>query len=202
MLSSSVIILMSIMVYFPIQTHPTLAHKKAAVTQDSRHETYQFPDSNSLTSTDEKYFEMVHNEANWNGKQQNYTYSNTANKEPKDEDIKIDRHGAPDSNSLTEIDREYFNIVKTEDGLSQFFKTKVDPHSILQFKRLERPVTQNPDEILEKVSPLIDKSPEIIKQESATDKHPSFKFHIVSPDQTNKNKKPIVGLYLGQANNS
>ena len=28
MLSSMVIILMSIMVYFPIQTHPTLAHKK------------------------------------------------------------------------------------------------------------------------------------------------------------------------------
>ena len=49
----------------------------------------------------------------------------------------------PDSNSLMEMDREYFNIVKTEDGLSQFFKTKRDPLSILPFKRLDTPMNKN-----------------------------------------------------------
>ena len=29
---------------------------------------------------------------------------------------------APPSHSLTETDREYYNIVRTEDGLSQYFK--------------------------------------------------------------------------------
>ena len=40
---------------------------------------------------------------------------------------RIDRYGAPENNSLTEKDRKYLNIIKTEDGLSQFFKTKRDP---------------------------------------------------------------------------
>ena len=35
---------------------------------------------------------------------------------------------------------------------------------------------------------------------SVRERHPYFKFHIVSPDKTNKNKKSIVGLYLGPNN--
>jgi len=193
------------MVHFPIQTHPTVAHKKVpdTMTHYSRRETYRFPVSNSLTSADEKYFEMVHNEANWDGKQENGTISNMRNEKPKsqnDRHTKIDRHGAPDSNSLTEMDREYFNIVKTEDGLSQFFKTKRDPHSILPFKRLDTEVNRNVHTGLKEDGPLSDKSVQIIKHAVVSEKHPSFKFHIVSPDKTNKNKKPIVGLYLGPNN--
>ena len=86
--------------------------------------------------------------------------------------------------------REYFNIVKTEDGLSQFFKTK----------RLDTEVNRNVHTGLKEDGPLSDKSVEIIKHAFVSEKHPSFKFHIVSPDKTNKNKKPIVGLYLGPNN--
>ena len=43
-----------------------------------------------------------------------------------------DKHGAHDNNYLTEIDREYFNIIEAEDGLSHFFQTKRHPPFILQ----------------------------------------------------------------------
>ena len=39
--------------------------------------------------------------------------------------------------------KKYLNILKTEDGLSQFFKTKRDPQSILPIKRLDTPVNRN-----------------------------------------------------------
>ena len=39
-----------------------------------------------------------------------------------------------DSNALTETDREYFNIVKTEDGLSKFFKNYLKNSRISQFQ--------------------------------------------------------------------
>lgn len=193
------------MVHFPIQTHPMLAHKKvpATMTQYSRNETYHFPESNSLTSADDKYFEMVHNEANWKGIQENVTFEELHYEEIKPKEAqrtRIDRHGAPDSNSLTEMDREYFNIIKTEDGLSQFFKTKRDPQSILPFKRLDTPVNRNTLKGQKEVNPYSDKGVEIPKHAFVSERHPSFKFHIVSPDKTNKNKKPIVGLYLGPNN--
>ena len=77
-----------------------------STTQNYRHESYCFRVSNSSISADYKYFLMVHKE---------------------NQGKRIDRYGAPENNSLTEKDRKYLNIIKTEDGLSQFFKTKRDP---------------------------------------------------------------------------
>ena len=79
-----------------MQVHDTL-------TQSTTHETYHFPVSNSLTSADEKYFEMVHNEANWKGIQEYVTFEELHYEElkPKEaQQTRIDRHGAPDSNSI------------------------------------------------------------------------------------------------------
>lgn len=36
--------------------------------------------------------------------------------------VRIDSHGFPESFALTETDREYFNIIKTEDGTSDFIR--------------------------------------------------------------------------------
>ena len=161
------------------------------MTEFSRQENYQFPDSNSLTSADEKYFEMAQNETNWKRKQGKLTVSNLKVKEQKirnDEVIRIDQQGAPDSNSLTEVDREYFNIIKTEDGLSQFFKTKANSH----FKIMDK---LNED-IDTEISQILEINPKSVNHESVGDNHQSFKYHIISLNKTNKNKKPIVGLYL------
>ena len=46
--------------------------------------------------------------------------------QPLRNEVKIDSHGYPDSYSLTETDREYFNVIKTEDGQSRFFLTSED----------------------------------------------------------------------------
>ena len=42
-------------------------------------------------------------------------------------EVKVDSHGFPDSYSLTETDRQYFNIIKTEDGSSDFFTDPPPP---------------------------------------------------------------------------
>jgi len=185
------------MIYFPIQTQPTQAHKKDPVTMArTTGPAYSFPVSNSLTPSDERYFEMIQKEANWGQEGENITYI----EKPKEENIKvvhqqtIDRHGAPDSNSLTETDREYFNIIKTEDGLSQFFKNQRDTESNVPLKRLNASANRNIYKESERIS---DTSGDISNNKLVSEKHPSFRFHIVSPDKSNKNKKPIVGLYLG-----
>ena len=69
------------------------------MTEYSRQESYKFPVSNSLTSTDEKYFEMIQNETDLRGKQGNFTFSYSQMRDNMV--IRIDQHGAPDSNSLT-----------------------------------------------------------------------------------------------------
>ena len=160
------------------------------MTQYSRRERYQFPESYSLTSTDEKYFEMVYNETDWNRKQEKIVFYESKVQPSEQESIRIDQHGAPDSNSLTEADREYFNIIKTEDGLSQFFKTKTNP----LFKTSNPPVNADEHKI---ISQTLDSSdPKISNYESVSDSYHSFKYHIITQDKRNKNKKPIVGIYL------
>ena len=163
------------------------------MTEFSRQENYQFPDSNSLTSADEKYFEMVQNETNWKRKQGKLTVSNLKVKEQKirnDEVIRIDQQGAPDSNSLTEVDREYFNIIKTEDGLSDFFKIRINPNY-----NLVKPAKKKINEVSQS-----DNYPNNDNQVLISDNHPMFKYHLVSLENNNKNKKPIVGLYLPHIN--
>ena len=53
--------------------------------------------------------------------------------EAEEEPIKPgnERSRSPESFSLTETDREYFNIIKTEDGLSQFYKSISSPRGKL-----------------------------------------------------------------------
>ena len=86
------------------------------------------------------------------------------------------RHGLPDSNSLTQVDREYFNIIKTEDGVSQFYK---------YFNSIPKP-----------------KSDEMKNNLSISEKHPRFRFHIIKPtDAKSSGSKPIVGIYLANAGN-
>ena len=145
-----------------------------------------------MTSTDEKYFEMINNEANWHGRQKTNEFSESEVNTPRLHEgvIRIDQHRAPDSNSLTEADREYFNIIKTEDGLSQFFKTKTNP----LFKTSNPPVNADEHKI---ISQTLDSSdPKISNYESVSDSYHSFKYHIITQDKRNKNKKPIVGIYL------
>ena len=80
---------------------------------------------------------------------------------------RLDPQGFPESFSLTETDREYFNIIKTEDGLSQFYKSVRDPGPQSEGGREEGPENRGQNH------------------------HPNFKYHVV----TSSNKR-IVGLYL------
>ena len=75
----------------------------------------------SLTSIDKTYFSLIESENQWTH---------------VDAEASADafKEGAPDSNALTETDREYFNIVKTEDGLSKFFKNYFKNSRISQFQ--------------------------------------------------------------------
>ena len=161
------------------------------MTEYSRQESYKFPDSNSLTSTDEKYFEMIQNETDLGGKQGNFTFSYSQKRD--DMVIRIDQHGAPDSNSLTEADREYFNIIKTEDGLSEFYKTKIDPDYIL-----DSLVTGQAGQVHTFDSPPRDNDPDNDNKVLISDMHPVFKYHLVTMGNKNNEgkKKRIVGLYL------
>ena len=142
---------------------------------------------------------MVLSEANWNGKRRNLTLLNNQLKTQELQELISLRTNNlfPESNSITEIDREYFNIVKTEDGQSKFFKGKrIDSHQLLNYKRLQ--LVDNGD--VDNVFSTFTNTKEIINQRIVSEKHPSFKFHIVSPDKKSKNKKPIVGLYLTNTN--
>ena len=91
---------------------------------------------------------------------------------------RLDSQGFPESFSLTETDREYFNIIKTEDGLSQFYKSVRDPAHQAQGER-EQEEEEEEAEISGQNYPKHQKS------------HPNFKYHVV----TSSNKR-IVGLYL------
>ena len=130
---------------------------------------------------------MINNETDLRGKQENFTFSNSQVRE--NEAIRIDQHGAPDSNSLTEADREYFNIIKTEDGFSDFFKTKSNPDYILD-KQVEGQV----DKVLTSDNDLNDN--DLNDNELISDNLPMFRYHLVSLDNSDRNKKPIIGLYL------
>ena len=94
--------------------------------------------------------------------------------------MKIDSHGYPDSYSLTETDREYFNVIKTEDGQSRFFLTSEDDQVT------ETDVNKN------KAQKHISSISSNKRKSEETESHQSFRYHIV---QT-KNSKPIVGIYL------
>ena len=144
---------------------------------------------------------MINNEANWPRRQKTIELSESEVNTPRLHEgvIRIDQHGAPDSNSLTEADREYFNIIKTEDGFSDFFKTKTDSQEIFRSKIFDRKVNRTAQgvhkEDFSSQNNNINKNPVY-----ASDNHPMFKYHLVSLDNTNKNKKPIVGLYLPNIN--
>merc|ERR1712156_1078615 len=81
-------------------------------TEDENLKSIKFPPVNSLTDIDEKYFSAIQSEAKWNYAANNKT------KETTDDKADVD------SNSMTQGDRDYFNVVKTEDGRSRFFKAQ------------------------------------------------------------------------------
>ena len=91
--------------------------------ESSRHLSYHFPVGNFLTNVDEKYFNLIESEMNWEDIEGN-----------SDRSLKINNDGAPDSNALTETDREYFNVVKTEDGISKFLTNNPNQVRIPQFQ--------------------------------------------------------------------
>ena len=92
--------------------------------------------------------------------------------------VKIDSHGYPESFSLTEMDREYFNMIKTEDGHSGFFKTDPAPLSY---------PNKNLDQQKHIENNLLG-----LETKEKVGSHQSFRYHIVK----NKNSKPIVGIYI------
>ena len=57
-------------------------------------------------------------------------------------------------------------------------------------------VNRNMFKVPNDVSRYSDKGSWIPKHTFVSKRHPPFKFHIVSLDKTNKNKKLMVGLYL------
>ena len=92
----------------------------------------------------------------------------------QDHGVKVDSHGSPESFSLTETDREYFNIIKTEDGHSGFYKSDpTSPDKNPQQQHIEHNLLET-------------------NKEKIDSKHPSFRYHIVR----SKNSKPIVGIYI------
>ena len=84
------------------------------------------------------------------------------------------------SNSLSQTDREYFNIVKTEDDLSQFIKHNSDS------KEGIKEDTKGPEE--EHKSSM---NPKLRISPIASIPH--FLYHKVYTDST----RPVLGLYLG-----
>ena len=88
--------------------------------------------------------------------------------------VKIDSHGYPESFSLTETDRQYFNIIKTEDGRSQFYKNSND-----------KLLTEHRESLSNDIKATTENT---VKLNS----HQSFRYHIVKT----KSSKPIVGIYL------
>ena len=81
-----------------------------------------FPPSNSISSADSSYFNMIQKEAKWGGQSR---YQSKEEHEKKTSKSAL----SPSSNSLSQADREYFNIVKTEDGLSKFIKVKLEQNN-------------------------------------------------------------------------
>ena len=94
--------------------------------ESSQHLNYQFPVGNFLTNVDEKYFNLIESETNWEDIKGNNDHAG--------ESLKINSNGAPDSNALTETDRKYFNVVKTEDGISKFLTSNPNQVRIPQFQ--------------------------------------------------------------------
>ena len=84
-----------------------------------------------------------------------------------------------ESHSLTQTDREYFNIIKTEDGLSEFV---VESTSDKVFGKKEKKAEDT-------------EGTDSLKSEHSI---PHFKFNLVHlPDKSGiMMKKSIVGLYL------
>ena len=75
-----------------------------------------------MTDIDEKYFSAIRSEAKWNYAANNKT------KETTDDKADVD------SNSMTQGDRDYFNVVKTEDGISKFLTNNPNQVRIPQFQ--------------------------------------------------------------------
>ena len=83
--------------------------------------------------------------------------------------------------------------------MSDFIKTKIKPKVIFHSKIVDGPLkwaAHKKNE--ENVAPQIKKFNN--KQVLISDNHPVFKYHLVSLENNNKNKKPIVGLYLPHIN--
>ena len=77
----------------------------------------------------------------------------------------------PPSNSLTQTDRDYFNMVRTEDGKSGFFLDKI-----------KKPFSKAPKA-----------SPQSSSTSSTSHMLPAFLYH-----QTLEDGQPIVGIYLSK----
>ena len=76
----------------------------------------------------------------------------------------------PPSNSLTQTDRDYFNMVRTEDGKSGFFLDKKLKNPFSKILSTSSPITSTPSHML-----------------------PAFLFHQTLEGAGGR---PIVGIYL------
>ena len=122
-----------------------------------------------MTDIDEKYFSAIQSEAKWNDAAHNKTKETTDDKADDEADD-------VDSNSMTQGDRDYFNVVKTEDGRSSFFKAQ-------KYLRLMRKYSSEEQE----------------HQISKSNHH--FKFHLIPPDDGEPGEKSVIGVYLEENEN-
>ena len=111
----------------------------------------------------------------------------------------------PVSNSLTQTDREYFNIVQTEDGTSGFYRGKMarPPTNYPQDTAAPSPTPSFTSFIRSHSSSTTSSSPtssspspsSTLYSSNSPSPLPSFQFHQTLQRDSNL---PIVGLYLGR----
>ena len=113
---------------------------------------------------------MIQKEGHWKRQSQN------RNKEDNENELEKSAQGLS-SNSISQADREYFKMIKTETGLSHFIKVKNDQ---LDFS-IKKPEGENSE-----------------VRDSPSSKIPHFLHHIVYSN----NGSPVLGLYLGKERNN
>jgi len=164
--------------------------------QDETGEKFIFPASNSLTDIDSKYFQMIQSEVEWGNVTREVMDEKSLFPYSTQNEVNIDSHGYPESFSLTEIDRQYFNVIKTEDGRSKFYKT-VDEKSEQVVKIVEEKM-RYPVEVDSTRGHFKSSTDQKTKKSSDEkfDPQHGFRYHIVKT----KSSRPIVGIYLPDKN--
>jgi len=142
----------------------------------------RFPPPFPLTRIDQLYMQMVAAEGGWtnlnltqleNQGKKNEGEEKKKEDEKKEEEKEEEEGGLlePPSNSLTQTDRDYFNMVRTEDGKSGFFLDK-------------KPFSKKPP---------ASSTTSTTTSSSSSHMLPAFLYH-----QTVEGGRPIVGIYLSK----